>query len=284
MLGSGRAGAEAGSLVSTEWLAARLGGETLVILHVGSARDFDAGHIPGARLVEVGDVSASNDPGLRVELPPLGKLEETFARLGIGDQSSILLYSGTASYQLMTRVYFTLDYLGAWDRTKILDGGLAVWRAEGLPVTTVATPAAKANFTGRPRPELVVDAAWIKENAGRDGVALLDARTPEFFTGASAGSMPRAGRIPGARNVPFTAIVDPSGKFRSREELQRMFRDAGIEPGATVVTYCHIGLQATVLYWVAQSLGHSVRLYDGSFQDWSRQAELPVETGSSSDP
>jgi thiosulfate/3-mercaptopyruvate sulfurtransferase len=224
--------------VSPDWLAARLADENLVILHVGAAPDYEAGHIPGASLVELGRISVTSDPGLCVEVPPVEKLREELSRLGIGDQSQIVLYAGTASYQSMTRVFFTLDYIGAGDRASILDGGLALWWSEGRPLSKEATPAAPASLTIRPRPELVVDAEWIQDNTGEHSVIVLDARTPEFYTGASIGRMQRAGHIPVARNIPFTTIVEASGKFRSREELERMFRDAGVEPSATVVAYC----------------------------------------------
>jgi len=149
LCGQALQGEGGGLLVSPDWLAARLADENLVILYVGAAPHYEAGHIPGASLVELGRISVTSDPGLCVEVPPVEKLREELSRLGIGDQSQIGLYAGTASYQSMTRVFFTLDYIGAGDRASILDGGLALWRSEGRPLSEVATPAAPASLTIR---------------------------------------------------------------------------------------------------------------------------------------
>jgi thiosulfate/3-mercaptopyruvate sulfurtransferase len=108
-------------------------------------------------------------------------------------------------------------------------------------------------------------------------VHLLDARLPEFYSGANAGGMPRAGHIPGARNVPFTSVLGKNGKLKPSRTLRAILNAGGGQKPALTVSYCHIGQQATVLYFVARYLGLQARLYDGSFQDWSRRSELPVE-------
>ena len=93
---------------------------------------------------------------------------------------------------------------------------------------------------------------------------------------ANAGGMPRAGHIPGARNVPFTSVLAENGKLMPPQSLQIILNGAGGQGPALTVSYCHIGQQATVLYFVARYLGLSARLYDGSFQDWSRRFDLRV--------
>ena len=130
-------------LVSTEWLGAHLKDEGLVILHVGSAQDYEKGHIPGARLIGLGDISITGERGLRLELPPAAALEAAFGKVGISDTSRIVIYPGTDSVQAATRVWFTLDYVGAGARASLLDGGLALWRAEGRPLST-ETPRCRA--------------------------------------------------------------------------------------------------------------------------------------------
>jgi len=267
----------AGLLVSTEWLASRLAQPDLVVLHAGTAADFAQGHIPGARLVELTDISITGDDGLLVELPPLERLRETFRRLGVSESSRVVVYAGEGPLPIATRVFFTLDYLGLGDRTALLDGGLAAWRAEGRPLSREAAPATPpGNFTPRPSAARLVDADRLRLPEAHRDFTVLDARAPEFYSGAKVRPPLRAGHIPGARNVPVAALLDEQGKFKGRAELAAILEAAGVRRGVPVVAYCHIGMQASVLYFVARYLGYDARLYDGSFEDWSRRAELPV--------
>jgi thiosulfate/3-mercaptopyruvate sulfurtransferase len=258
-------------LIDTRALAEQLNDRELVLLHAGSHKDYDEGHIPGARLVTLGDISVT-EGALRLQLPTVHQLQETLSKLGVNDTSHIVVYAGTESVQSATRVWFTLDYLGLGDRTSLLDGGLAQWRAEGRPVSTESAIPAAGTFHPQPRPSQVVDAAFIRESMAR--IDLIDARTHEFYSGANPGQMQRAGRIPGARSIPYNSLLDEKLRFRSITEL----RAAIGSPGKVRVTYCHIGQQATVPYFAARLLGYDVRLYDGSYQDWSARTELPVET------
>jgi thiosulfate/3-mercaptopyruvate sulfurtransferase len=264
-------------LVSTDWLAGHLRDESLVILHAGSQKDYEAGHIPGARLVTLGDISITDERGLTLELPPADALEAAFGRLGITEGARIVVYAGTASVQSATRVWFTLDYLGFDDRAALLDGGLALWRAQQRPLATEASQVVNTTLTAHPNRDLIVDAQWIRTHLDDRKVQIVDARTPEYFSGASAGMMPRAGHIPGARSVPYTTLFEKDGRLKPALALREMLNAPGGAQPALTVSYCHVGQQATVLYFVARYLGIDARLYDGSFQDWSRRSELPVE-------
>jgi thiosulfate/3-mercaptopyruvate sulfurtransferase len=261
-------------LVSGDWLAEHLQDESLVILHVGSQQDYGAGHIPGARLVTLGDISMTGKTGLRLELPPVAQLEEALGRLGVWKGARVVVYAGTDSVQSATRVWFTLDYAGLGDRAALLDGGLAEWRAKGRVLSMAAASVQARKFSAHPAPQLVVNAEWVRAHLGDHDVQLLDARLPEFYSGANAGNMPRAGHIPGARNVPYNSLLGENGTLKPAEALRAALEAE--KPGLRV-SYCHIGQQATVLYFVARYLGLDARLYDGSFQDWSRRTELPVE-------
>jgi thiosulfate/3-mercaptopyruvate sulfurtransferase len=262
-------------LVSTSWLAEHVGDRTVVIINVGPRASYDAGHIPGARFLEMSSIAATGQP-LTLELPPVEKLKSSFEELGVSDNSRIVICFMANYVSPATRVFFTLDYLGLGKHTSLLDGGFEAWRTEGRAVTT-DTPAIKlGKITPHPRPELVVDAAWVSANLSKPKVAIVDARAPEFYTGASAGRMPRAGHIPSAVNVPFSSLADEANKLKDSATLKRLFEEAGIKPGKEVVSYCHIGQQASLIYFVAKYLGYDARLYDGSFEDWSRRSELPV--------
>jgi thiosulfate/3-mercaptopyruvate sulfurtransferase len=265
-------------IVSTEWVAKHLNDDSIVLLQVGEKDEYLAAHIPGAQFITLADISTPRGQGLTLELPSVDQLKATFEKLGITDKSRIVVYFGKDWVTPTARVFMTLDYLGLGDRASILDGGLPAWRAEKRPVTAELREPKRGSFTPRPNTELVVDAAWVSANLNHPGVAIVDARAAKFYTGAEAGQMPRAGHIPSAKSIPFSSLVeDPSNKFKSAEALRGLFDAAGVKQRDTVATYCHIGQQASLLYFVARYLGYEAHLYDGSFEDWSHRPELPVE-------
>ena len=265
-------------IVSTDWLARHLTDDSLVLLQVGDQAEYTAAHIPGAQFIQISDISTPRGQGLTLELPPVEQLKATFEKFGVTDKSRIVVYFGKDWVTPTARVYFTLDYLGLGDRTAILDGGLPAWQAEGRPVTAEVRQPKPGSFTPKPNRNLVVDSAWVSANLNKPGIAILDARLPQFYSGAEKGQMPRGGRIPSARSIPFSTLVeDKTNKFKSAEALSAVFAAASVKDRDTVATYCHIGQQASLLYFIARYLGYDAHLYDGSFQEWSNKAELPVE-------
>jgi thiosulfate/3-mercaptopyruvate sulfurtransferase len=270
-------GVKQSMIVTTDWLAKHLNDDGLVLLQVGDKKEYDAVHIPGAQYIQTSDISTPRGQGLILELPPVDQLKATFEKFGVTDKSRIIIYFGKDQVTPTSRVYFTLDYLGLGDRTSMLDGGLPAWVAEKRAVTAEVGAVKTGSFTPHPNAKLVVDAAWVSGNINKPGVAILDARDAKFYTGESAGSMPRAGHIPSAKSIPFSTLVEDSNKFKNPEALRALFSTAGVKPKDSVATYCHIGQQASLLYFVARYLGYDAHLYDGSFQDWSNRSELPVE-------
>lgn len=264
-------------IVSTAWLAQHLKDDSLVLLQVGEQDEYTAGHIPGAQFIQLADISTPRGQGLALELPPVDQLKTTFEKLGVSDKSRIVVYFGKDWVSPTTRVFFTLDYLGLGDRASILDGGLPAWHAEGRPVTTEVKTPALGKLAPHPNSKLVVDAGWVNANLNKPGVMILDARNAKFYTGEDPGRMPRGGHIPGAKNIPFDSVVEDSNKFKSADTLSQLFNTAGVKQGDSIATYCHIGQQASVLYFVARYLGYDAHLYDGSFEDWSHRPELPIE-------
>jgi thiosulfate/3-mercaptopyruvate sulfurtransferase len=265
-------------IVSAEWLAQHLKDDSLVMLQVGEKDEYTAAHIPGAQFIALADISTPRGEGLTLQLPSIDQLKTTFEKLGVSDKSRIVIYFSKDWVSPTARVFLTLDYLGLGERTSILDGGLPAWRAEGRPVTNDVRTPAPGTFTPRPNQKIIVDATWVNANLNKPGVMILDARASKFYTGEEVGRMPRGGHIPGAKSIPFSSLVEDSdNKFKSIETLRQLFNQAGVKKGDNVTTYCHIGQQASLLYFVARYLGYDAHLYDGSFEDWSHRPELPVE-------
>lgn len=267
-------------LASPAWLKENLADPKLVLFHVGSKADFDKEHIPGAQLVNAQDLSIPRaESPLMMQLLPSAPLREKLQELGVSDDSRVIVYFGTDQLAPAMRVYLSLDAAGLSDRTSVLDGGLPAWKAAGGAVTDAVRPVTPGRITVSPRPEVVVGLDEMREGLGKPGLAVIDARLPEFFEGANPGAMPRAGRIPGARNLPFPTLATADLKLKTDAELGDLFKAAGVKPGDTVASYCHTGQQATLVYFAAKRLGIKARVYDGSWDEWSRKEELPVETG-----
>jgi thiosulfate/3-mercaptopyruvate sulfurtransferase len=272
-------GTRGSMLVSTAWLAGHLQDPNLVILSIGQKAEYVHGHIPGALYLEYADTRLARSPvDLTFELPPVANLVEVFGKLGVTNQSHVILYFSQDMVSQTTRVFLTLDALGLGSQTSILDGGFPVWQSEGRPVSTERRLVVRGKLEPCPQNDVITGVDYVRANLHRSGVAIVDARDLEYYTGAKHADGKRAGHIPGARGLTYSTLLDESGKFRPPDVLAAMFRDAGIQPGDRVVAYCHIGQQATVVYYVARYLGYDARLYDGSWEDWSAHAELPVET------
>jgi thiosulfate/3-mercaptopyruvate sulfurtransferase len=272
-------------VVSTSWLEKHLQDPDLVLLHVGDKAEYDAAHIPGARYVNLRDVS-DGASGLTLEMPPAEALREKLAALGISDHSRIVVYYGKDWVSPSTRIIFTLDYAGLGDRTSLLDGGQGAWVREGKAVTTVVPEARGGTLSPLKVRPLIVNADFVREQAVKPGHALVDARDPRFYDGTQAGGprdAQKSGHIPGALSVPFNATTSDNLFLRPEDELQTLFTKAGVKPGDTVVAYCHIGQQATATIFAARTLGYKVLLYDGSFEDWARRG-YPVENPAAKGP
>jgi len=269
-------------LVTVDWLGDHLNDPSLILLQIGDKKDYDGGHIPGAQFLEYQSISTPHGQGLMLELLPVEQLVSIFERLGVSNRSHIILYFGTNWVTPTTRVYWTLDYLGLGDRTSILNGGLVAWQATHHPVSTEVKQPAKGSITPAVRREIVADAPWVSSHLHQPAVTIIDARTHEFYNGSQSDGNPRSGHIPGASNLSYLDVVDQdNNKFKSPDALKELFRAAGLKPGSLMVSYCHIGQRATVLYFTAKMLGYDAKMYDGSWEDWSHRKDLPVVTGES---
>jgi thiosulfate/3-mercaptopyruvate sulfurtransferase len=278
-------------VVTTGWLAQHLSDADLVLLHVGDRSEYDAGHVPGARYVAFNTDLAVTDTsagGLRLQMLPAEVLRERLAALGVSDNSRIVVYYGKDWVSPAARVIFTLDYAGLGPATSLLDGGMGAWMREGRPLATDVPPARAGTLSALKIRPIVVDAEYVHGQLTAPNVSIVDSRTPAFYEGTQAGGskdLPhRAGHIPGARNVPFTTLTNEDLTVRSIGELKEAFAKAGVKPTDAVITYCHIGQQATATAFAARMLGHRVLLYDGSFEDWSRRTEYPVEASGGKQP
>jgi thiosulfate/3-mercaptopyruvate sulfurtransferase len=267
-----------GLLVSPSELAAMLKDPAVVVVAVGTnPADFELGHVPGARFVLYGDFAIDTD-GLQSELPPIDQLRRVLANAGINDRSKVVIYGSAIA---ATRLFFTLDYFGH-PNARLLNGGLNAWKQsggaieEGPPIKHRSD----TDLTPKVQPQRVVTADWIKERLSSPKMTLLDARPDAEFTG-SDGGMNGAhvkGHLPDARQLVWSTLLDSSGRFLPDAELKKKYDAIGAVKGTPLVSYCMVGMRASVTYFVARHLGYDARMYDGSIVDWTRR-KLPAVMG-----
>jgi thiosulfate/3-mercaptopyruvate sulfurtransferase len=273
---SAAAPAEVGPIVSVEWLAAHATDPDLVLLHIGPDAEYAKAHLAGAHLITRDMLQAPRNPEVVLDMPDEAKLRADFAALGITDKSTVVVVSDQGWVTPATRVLVTLLYAGFAGRVAVLDGGQPEWVRAGHPVTAVVPAAGGGSATPRLDRSILTDVRGVQAAIDGAGPRIIDARAPVYYDGPSHGDHP-AGHIPGAVNIPYTSLVDDHNLMKSPEELRALFAAAGIREGDDLIVYCHIGQQATLAFTAARILGHRVRLYDGSFDDWARR-KLPVES------
>lgn len=275
-------------VVSAEWLEAHGQDKTLVVLAVGDQKGYLAGHVPGSRYLEYSDFHtsppAAGSSALILELPSLAQAAEVLAKVGVSDGSRIILYSTNDNAAVTARVYLTLDAMGLGASTSILDGGMPLWKREGHAVSQDVPTVVPGHVHLCPQTDVVANLDDVRSQLHTPKTTIVDSRLSEFYTGEKIPQGRRAGHIPGAANIPFSSLVDESGRLLPARAIQEKFEKAGVQPGSRVITYCHIGQQASLVYFAARYLGYDARMFDGSWQEWSAHEELPAETSPGKTP
>ena len=260
-------------IVSAKWLSEHLNDPKVIVLHVAQKRsEYDKGHIPGARFLALEDFIEGED----AELPATEKLKDTFEKLGVSDDSRVVVYT-TAWYPMAGRAYYTLDYLGHGDHTALLDGGIDEWRKENRQISQDVPKITRGSFTPHVHPEvraMMDEVKKLSEQPSKTAL-LVDSRPDKRYTD---------GHIAGAVHVYWQeTIVDAKNNpvFLPPDKLKELFASRGISPGEKLITYCEIGLQASHDYFIAKYLGYDAAMFDGSIHQWSHMNNLPVVAGTS---
>jgi len=239
--------------------------------------EFDAGHVPGAVFVDL-DAQLCGPPGAggRHPLPDPAALQRVLRAAGVRGDRPVVAYDG-GDGMAAARMWWTLRWAGHLD-ARVLDGGFPAWVRDGLPVETVAGAPEPGDFTVVAGGMPVLDAAGAAAVA-RDGV-LVDARTAVRFRGEAEPVDPVAGRVPGARNLPYADLVEPDGRLLPADDLRSAFAKTGVSAGTATGAYCGSGVTAahTVLAMTVAGVDRPA-LYAGSWSEWITDPSRPVATG-----
>jgi thiosulfate/3-mercaptopyruvate sulfurtransferase len=241
--------------------------------------DYEAEHIPGAHWVDLEQhLSAAPGVGGRHPLPDPARFQAAMRAIGVHQDRPVVVYDADNS-QAAARLWWLLTDAGH-DAVRVLNGGLAAWRAAGLPTKSGPSPVTAAgDFVARPGQRAQLTANDIGADlAGKQRLRLVDVRAPERYSGESEHIDPVAGHIPGAINVPSMANLDADRRFLDGPTIARRFADAGV--GTEAVVYCGSGITAAHSLLAMELAGLTGVLYPGSWSEWITDPRRPVALGS----
>ena len=239
---------------------------------------FREAHIPGAVFCDLEAVADPASP-LPHTLPDAAHFGQAMGALGVSESDRIVVYEAGPMFSA-PRAWWMLRTFGA-TQVQVLNGGLDAWSRAVGETEAGDTDPLPTRFDARLAPDAVVDIEAVRRTLTRGTVPVLDARGSVRFRGESAEPRPgvRPGHMPGARNLPFSRLVDDAGRLRDRDTLNAAFEASGLDDAAVPITTCGSGVTAAILVLALTVLGRPAQLYDGSWAEWGSRSDTPIQTG-----
>ena len=274
-------------LTDLDWLKEHIDDPQVRIIDMNPKDVYQQGHIINAVHLEVEQIITSVR-GIEWMMPSVKDLEETMGKLGINNQTTVVIYNDKQGEKptrgfnaLKTRLFLTLEYLGH-SKVNIINGGLSAWLAAGGQLTTEVILPPQTQYQAKVLEDIVVNKVYVLTHLNDPNTILVDARgRPDIFSGKEkTDTVLRSGHIPGAVHVPWHQNPDrKSGKWKSAEDLLKMYEKAGVTKDKEVIVYDECLWVGTINYFSLRLLGYpKVKAYDGSWNEWGNDLNLPAET------
>jgi len=244
---------------------------------------YDAGHIPGA--IKLDWKKDLQDP-VRRDFVNKQQFEALLSERGIANSDTVILYGGNNNW-FAAYAYWYFKLYGH-ESVKLLDGGRKKWELDNRPLVKDAVSRPATQYTAK-QPDVSIRAFRDEVVAAIGTKNLVDVRSPDEFSGKilAPAHLPqeqsqRPGHIPGAINVPWSKAANEDGTFKSNEELEKIYSEAGLDGNKETIAYCRIGERSSHTWFVLQELlGHkNVKNYDGSWTEYGSLVGAPIELGS----
>ncbi|MGH7274632.1 MAG: sulfurtransferase [Nitrospiria bacterium] len=252
----------------------------LVLLDARPTMAYLFSHIPRAVNVNWKDFSDPSTPVKGLLDPDLGRLEKKVGDLGISQDRRVIVYADPFEcWGDDGRIYWMLSYLGHHS-VQALDGGWFKWKREAKRVERGPGKAVPAEFKAHLNPALLMVKDELKQNVNPTppGMVIIDARTRDEYLGVRSSGLPREGHIPGAVNIPWDSFYNADGTVKSAEEIGNIVGRSGVTGDKEVVTYCTGGIRSSWLLFTLKLAGfEKIKNYAGSWMEWSRDSDLPIE-------
>jgi thiosulfate/3-mercaptopyruvate sulfurtransferase len=259
------------SVVDAGWLAEHLGEEDLVIGYVRGPNAHMRGHIPGSRPLVLGSPPPAADEESARALAH--EIALRLRRHGITGRERLVLADRGDGVGAMPAAQ--MAELAGHPHVAILLGGIAAWDGELNEGAIELEPVREAEASLEPNPHALPTRQELVERLGDASLTLLDVRTPDEFSGRRGNQCdPRQGHIPGAQNLEVGDLFEGPGRPAARERIREL---VGRPEGAEIVAYCHSGSRSALATLALRSAGYDARNYAGSWHEWSRHDELPLE-------
>lgn len=262
------------NIVSQEWLLENMSREDLIVLDTRAElgdleygiKEYEKGHIEGARFVSVEDIMTGEvgAHGGRHPLPNMEKFIDDMKKLGIRDGSTVVIYDD-GDLAMAGRLWWMLKYIG-FPKAYVLDGGIKLWTEKGLPVTTEIRKVKEGDrLSLNIDHSILVDIDYVKKAMEKESTAIVDARAAERYRGEVEPLDRIPGHIPNALNFPWMKLVE-RGRSMSKEEATVYFQP--LKDYEEIIVHCGSGITGTVNYIFMEEIGLKPKFYLGGYSDW----------------